>query len=854
MNAAWMTTWRVPAGLVLWVGLLYANSFSGSFHYDDTHSLVNNEAVRSLGNIPSFFTDPSAFSAMLDVRMYRPLVLLTYAVNYAVGGYDVFGYHLVNVLLHAINACLVWALARRVLGTPGSALTAALLFATHPVVSGPVNYISSRSTTLATCFVLLAVIVLIDGARRVTWRTHAALTALAAAALMSKALGIVLLPIAFLWIWILRAGHRQPWVLLLGPLAAAIAYISYTRAIIGKATLSAPVRSYAEQIGTQLKAVIFYAYTNLMPVRLSIEPQFEVEVWSGAVPLLCGVLLVFLAAAVWVLRVLCPAAAFGAAWFVVALAPSSIVPLNLLVTERRLYLPLVGGVLLAGALLGAAGPRLRRALPAMLLLWAVLVWQRNTDWLSEETIWLDAAQKGPLMPRVHVNLGKGYLETGQWEEAIRSSRTGLLLDPTIGLAHYNIGTAYLNSGRYEPAIASFEAALELQPGMREAMNNLGVAYEETGQFNKAIAQFRSALKLHDWSQLHHNVGSAFLEAGHYDSAAVNFHRANRMQPGVLQTLIGLGRALVRGDRHGEAQKVLSEGLRWHPDDGTLLLLQARAHSGLQQDQAALDLYRRLGVTEEAARLLIGNVARDRKEWDRARQHYEAGLAANPEAAQLLDALGTVRLAEGDGMAALDLFREAARLDTTLSTPLRNIGLVNLTHNRIPEALAALHRARDLAPDEPRTWELLARAHAKGGDTDEAARSYRRAIELSPGRVELYHNLAMLHEERGELREAERLYLEALSREPEHASVLYNLGFLLLEQKRWAEAIDRLEKLLERHPGRLNAYINLASAYLNAGQGQQAAKAYERFLDLYTTEDETRRKVVRQLAILRDSFD
>ena len=108
---------RAVVLLVLCSLAAYHNSFGNSFHYDDSHSLVDNFHVRSLGNVHGFFADPGMFSAMPESRMYRPVLLVSYALNYAVGEYDVRGYHLVNFLLHVLNAWLVRELARRFLAT-----------------------------------------------------------------------------------------------------------------------------------------------------------------------------------------------------------------------------------------------------------------------------------------------------------------------------------------------------------------------------------------------------------------------------------------------------------------------------------------------------------------------------------------------------------------------------------------------------------------------------------------------------------------------------------------------------------------------------------------------------------------
>ena len=141
------------AVLTIVVCATYANSLQGSFQYDDFHSIVRNVSVRDLGNLPAFFTDPETFSADAAKAMYRPVLLSSFALNYALHGYDVAGYHAVNVILHLTCVLLLWRLAR-CLTTTGPALAAALLFAAHPLTAEPVNYISSRSELLLGVFFL----------------------------------------------------------------------------------------------------------------------------------------------------------------------------------------------------------------------------------------------------------------------------------------------------------------------------------------------------------------------------------------------------------------------------------------------------------------------------------------------------------------------------------------------------------------------------------------------------------------------------------------------------------------------------------------------------------------------------
>ena len=152
--------------------LAYGNSLSNDFALDDAHTIESNAWVRSLANVPRYFADASTFSTLRTNVDYRPLLQTTYAVDYALAGYDVRTWRATNLLLHVVTALAVFFLGRRLFGSraavpvPGvppeagdaAALVAALLFAVHPVGSGCVNYISARSSGLVAALVLPAVV------------------------------------------------------------------------------------------------------------------------------------------------------------------------------------------------------------------------------------------------------------------------------------------------------------------------------------------------------------------------------------------------------------------------------------------------------------------------------------------------------------------------------------------------------------------------------------------------------------------------------------------------------------------------------------------------------------------------
>ena len=127
---------------------LFANALNNPFHFDDRHSIEYNRHLRSLANIPQFFTDPGTFSSERRGTMFRPLLLSSYAFNYALHGDWIAGFRLVNLGLHVLCAGVLFAVARDWGRPEREAWAAGLLFLLHPLHGEPVNYISSRSDLL----------------------------------------------------------------------------------------------------------------------------------------------------------------------------------------------------------------------------------------------------------------------------------------------------------------------------------------------------------------------------------------------------------------------------------------------------------------------------------------------------------------------------------------------------------------------------------------------------------------------------------------------------------------------------------------------------------------------------------
>jgi tetratricopeptide (TPR) repeat protein len=467
---------------------VYAGRSDHPFQYDDLHSIAENPHIRALANTPRYFVEPALFSADPRNAMYRPLVLVSYALNYALSGYEVWSYHLLNLGIHLGASGLVYALVCQMGGGGLRALLAGLIFALHPLGSEPVNYISSRSESLCAFFFLLAFLGHLRGGRR--W--FGVSLAACCGALLAKSVGIALLPVILAydlifrragcgWRYLLRR-HLPFWL-------AGLAYLAGIRGAIDAAVVSHPVRSLAVQGFTQAKAVVYYLKLLCMPWGLSVEHPFVLASGLGDAPVLIALAGLGSASALlflWSGR----QALFWGAWAGLTLLPSSAVPLNVLVNEHRLYLPAAAfAVLLAGGLAELAEARGRLGV-VLLAVWlgsyGALAWQRSQVWQSPETLWRDALLKGPRMPRPHLFLGDGHQAAGRYEEALREYHLARAVYPEVLsagdllISYNNQGAAHLALGRRNEAMESYRQALAIDPGYaksRDALDAL-VALQE----------------------------------------------------------------------------------------------------------------------------------------------------------------------------------------------------------------------------------------------------------------------------------------------------------------------------------------------------------------------------------------
>lgn len=575
---------KIRAALILFVFavIIYSNSLGGGFVYDDEYFVVKNVAIRSLENLPSFFTDPSAIAfSELSQDVWRPLTTLSYALNYAVGKFNTFDYHLVNVLVHGLNAVLVFILLSLVFGETVPAFLAAALFACHPVQTEVVAWISGRSSVLFLFFYLAAFLAYLQSTRNTKRGLFAASLALYAAALLSKEMAVTL-PLVI----IAYDLHFAPPERLGKRLARYAPYFILTAGFVLARSMvlqrvsqcgwwgGSPYHTYL----TMSHIIIEYLKLLIAPARLCAFYVTNVHTSIADTPVILSLaVLAMLIASLPYLFKHARIVSFGVWWFFLTLLPvSNIVPLRALMAERFLYLPSIGFcmiVALAIARFAVSGPgaqaRARRfaaaaAALALVVSYSVRTIVRNEDWRDAETISASILKVTPLNPWAFASLGASYADQERHTEAIKPLLKAIVLSESYFAPRNILGFCYLELGQYEKAIRVLEGALAVKPDNLEALNSLGVAYASVGRYDDAVRQFERSIRVDPtFVSGYINLGTAYDKMGRYDKALESFGRVEknvRSRQDRAIALLRMGDVYVRMKDIGRAREYYRKAL------------------------------------------------------------------------------------------------------------------------------------------------------------------------------------------------------------------------------------------------------------------------------------------------------
>ncbi len=536
-GAAGAPWWYYAVGLIAVLGIalqVYGPALNGPFLFDDLYLTMNS---------PDISADINRWLVKI-----RPLLTLSFWVNYSVSGHETFSYHVFNVLFHVINTFLIFVVVRRLLRLAGSADAwiagfCAGVFLLHPVQTESVAYIAGRSESFSVLFFLGAFAVfLYRRAKEVTWPVSAAILVLFTAALASKEHTIVLPGLLLLADYFLSppgqalSAIRKNWRLY-GPIAvggaAGVVVILRTIDWTSSAGFGLKDATWYEYLFTQFRVFFVYLRLFLFPVNLTIDYDFPFSrslVDHGAIFGLIGILALLAAAVYWRRRY--PLASMGLLTFGLLLLPtSSIVPIKDPLAERRLYLPMIGLLLIVAEVLVRWNPP-RRILAAaggtVLVIFAAATYQRSKVWSDTLLAWEDTVEKSPNKARAQFQLAFAYYKAGRCREALpHYERVAKLQAPDDQLL-IDWALAYDCVNQPEQALAKLRQATEVEKKSAHAWALIGMVYAKTGRVPEAREAIDRAIAVNP------NFDLSYLYLGHLLMAGQDYAGASRQYRKALQ--------------------------------------------------------------------------------------------------------------------------------------------------------------------------------------------------------------------------------------------------------------------------------------------------------------------------------
>jgi len=624
MKNGWRTfAWGCVVVVVLTM-VTYWPALRGGFIWDDGVMITENPMVKAPDGLYRFW-----FTA--EAADYQPVTSSLWWLEWRLWGDHAAGYHVVNVLLHAIDAILVWVLLRR-LKIPGAWL-AGLVFALHPVNAASVAWIIEQKNTLSMLLFAFSILIYLKFDEENRWRWYALSWVVFLAALLTKT-AIVMEPLVLLLcVWWRHGRCQRKDFLRYAPflvpcvVMGLVTIVQQQRLLAGESVRTGGAVSRLVTAGW---IPWFYLSKALLPVNLMmIYPKWELDAsrWSSYVP---GMALVVCFALFWWNRKTWGRPLlFGFGYFVVMLFPvlgffDQGFYLYSLVSDHWQYYSIVGVI----ALVVAVGEKICRrwdegrwpwrmvAGAAVVIVLGVATRTRAGIYAQSETLWQDTVTKNPEAWVAHANLGRVLAKAGKLDGAIGHFERALQLKPEFADAYYNLGVAWERAGNIDKAIGYYEQAVHVEPQYADAHYNLGAAFKDLGKWDDAMAQYQEALRYNpDSTEAHNNLGDVLLRLNRIDEAMTHFNEALHLKPEFPQAHYNLGRAFVLQRNMPQAANEFGEALRLKPDYawahynlGNVLAAQGHAPEAAAHWQRAAELASEQGNVSlaDAARARIGH--------------------------------------------------------------------------------------------------------------------------------------------------------------------------------------------------------------------------------------------------------
>ncbi len=565
----------------------YYPTLHNQFVWDDNVFIVNDNSIRFVSNIPSFFTHSVE-------GLYRPLRTAFYALAYAFFSLKPLYYHAFAMIIHLFASLLIFYIVLKLTNSRITAALAALIFATHPAHTESISFITSSFDQMAIVFFLLSYYYYAKTTRAhkvysIDWYYLSLLFFLLAAFTSEITLTLPLIIILHDLIFVEgssgsslsalknRLKYYVPYfAILIGYLIIRFAFIG----MIARDT-SQNFYTYLIVLATMTKVVVIYLKVFFLPNSLAVERTVPLATsfTELAVLLSLGIIALLLAAA-YLLRKRQKLITFSILFFFITLLPvSNIIPIQRVIAEAYLYLPSFGFALAASVLINYVLKRITKDRKSAALLLSVLLVlpyiyltiDRNKVWHDDFSLWSQTVQDSPYSSKAHSNLGLLFLQQHNYEPALAEFLTSLQLNPYREEVYFNLGTLFEQTGENQKAMEAYNKSISLNPLFSDSHENLGLVYAKLNNTELALQQLKLAVSLQPANpQYHLNLGSYYSQQKQYELALDEFKIALQLNPNIAEAHFNRGIVYANQRRYAEAEFEMEQALQLNPK-----LIQAR---------------------------------------------------------------------------------------------------------------------------------------------------------------------------------------------------------------------------------------------------------------------------------------
>jgi Flp pilus assembly protein TadD len=579
--------------LALIVILSYANTLGSPFIFDSRNNIESNPHIR----ISKITLDNLADAAFKSPLKKRPLSNISFALNYYLNGYNVVGYHVVNILIHISAGFILYFFVKTTLRTPALrsryrnamwiSFFAAAVWMIHPLQTQSVSYIVQRMNSLCAMFYILSILLYarfrLSEQQKNKWWLFSGCILAGVLSLASKEIAATLPVFIVIYEWYFFRDLDLKWLKKHIPLLAGCLLLAAVIALIllGNNPLDRILQGYksrdftlTQRLLTEPRVIIFYLSLLLWPhpSRLNLDHDFTLSN-SLTDPLTTFFAILTIAALIGLAvatarkqRLL----SFCILWFFGNLViESSFIALEI-VFEHRVYLPsMMFSLIVALVAYRWVKPWWLQAVLLVTLVTVGAVWtyERNTVYSDRIAFWQDCVNKSPRKARPYNNLGVALADQGHHKEAIGEYRKALQIDPHYPDPIGNIGLSLAEQGKVAESITQFLKAIEIEPNDAKTLNNLGASLIVMQRYAEAVQYLSKALTLDPYhAHAHNNLGVALQRQGRIAEAVDHFSIAVKLDPDYAKAYNNLGIALANQGRFKEASEQFSAALKINPAD------------------------------------------------------------------------------------------------------------------------------------------------------------------------------------------------------------------------------------------------------------------------------------------------